>query len=79
MSLQIYENEMIQLFEMKKNKFQIGNVESILRDIENNALSISLFEEMFNIMVMNKEKIREGDYRQMYDLFRRFDTISMSM
>ena len=63
---------MIQLFEINKNKFQIGNVESIVRDIENNALSISLFEEMFNIMFMNKEKIREGDYRQMYDLFQRF-------
>ncbi len=72
MSLQVYENEMIQLFEINKNKFQIGNVESIVRAIENNALSISLFEEMFNIMFMNKEKIREGDYRQMYDLFRRF-------
>jgi len=72
MSLQVYENEMIQLFEINKNKFQIGNVESIVRAIENNALSISLFEEMFNIMFMNKEKIREGDYRQMYDLFQRF-------
>tara|TARA_Y100000813_G_scaffold178438_1_gene145574 strand:+ start:40 stop:282 length:243 start_codon:yes stop_codon:yes gene_type:complete len=73
MSTEIYKDEMCQIFEMNQKNFIYGDTRTIMDEIKKNDLKFSSFEEMFNIIVMNRENIRIGDYQQMYDLLRIID------
>jgi hypothetical protein len=68
MSTELYKTEMCQIFEMNQKNFVYGDIKSLMDEIKRKDLKISSFEDMFNVMVMNKETIRIGDYQQMYDL-----------
>ena len=73
MSTEIYKDEMCQIFKMNQKNFIYGDTQTIMNEIKKNDLKFSSFEEMFNIIVMNRENIRIGDYQQMYDLLRIID------
>ena len=73
MSTELYKDEMRQIFEMNQKNFVYGDAQTLVDEIRNNDLKMSSFEEMFNLIVMNREKIRIGDYQQMYDLLRLID------
>jgi hypothetical protein len=75
--LENYEREMILLFKINKDNFKVGNTEILLSDIANHSRNFNLFHEMFNIIIMNKTQIREGDFQHMHDLFRRIENIYM--
>jgi len=64
---------MCQIFEMNQKNFIYGDTQTVMDEIRKNDLKFSSFEEMFNIIVMNRENIRIGDYQQMYDLLRIID------
>lgn len=68
MSTELYKTEMCQIFVMNQKNFVYGDIKSLMDEIKRKDLKISSFEDMFNVMVMNKETIRIGDYQQMYDL-----------
>lgn len=73
MSSELYKDEMCQIFEMNQKNFVYGDTQTLMNEIRSNDLKMSSFEEMFNLIVMNREKIRIGDYQQMYDLLRLID------
>lgn len=73
MSSELYKDEMCQIFEMNQKNFVYGDTQTLMNEIRSNDLKMSSFEEMFNLIVMNKENIRIGDYQQMYDLLRLID------
>lgn len=73
MSVEAYKTEMIQLFKINEKNFFIGNKEKLLNEINKGVLNLSSFENMFELMIINREFIREGDYRQMYDLYYRIE------
>lgn len=73
MSTELYKDEMCQIFEMNQKNFVYGDTQTLMDEIRSNDLKMSSFEEMFNLIVMNREKIRIGDYQQMYDLLRLID------
>ena len=56
-----------------QKNFIYGDTQTVMDEIRKNDLKLSSFEEMFNIIVMNRENIRIGDYQQMYDLLRIID------
>ena len=64
---------MCQIFEMNQKNFIYGDTQTVMDEIKKNDLKFSSFEEMFNIIVMNRQNIRIGDYQQMYDLLRIID------
>ncbi len=73
MSTELYKNEMRLIFEMNQKNFVYGDTQTLMDEIRSNDLKMSSFEEMFNLIVMNRENIRIGDYQQMYDLLRLID------
>lgn len=73
MSTELYKDEMRQIFEMNQKNFVYGDTQTLMNEIRNNDLKMSSFEEMFNLIVMNRENIRIGDYQQMYDLLGLID------
>ena len=73
MSTELYKDEMRQIFEMNQKNFIYGDTQTLMAEIRSSNLKMSSFEEMFNIIVMNRENIRIGDYQQMYDLLRIID------
>jgi len=73
MSTELYKDEMRQIFEMNQKNFVYGDTQTLMNEIRNNNLKMSSFEEMFNLIVMNRENIRIGDYQQMYDLLGLID------
>ena len=50
---------------MNQKNFICGDIQTLMDQIRRSDLKISSFEEMFNIIVMNRENIRIGDYQQM--------------
>ena len=73
MSTELYKDEMRQIFEMNQKNFIYGDTQTLMNEIRRNDLKMSSFEEMFNLIVMNRGNIRIGDYQQMYDLLRIID------
>ncbi len=70
----IYKTDMVELFTINCKNYEIGDTRPIMMEIRTNKLNLASFEEMFNIMVMNRSTVKDGDYQQMYDLLRRLQT-----
>lgn len=75
MSTEIYKTEMVELFQINEKNFFIGDKEKLLNEIKEETLNFSSFENMFELVVINRDNIREGDYRQMYDLYLRLENM----
>ena len=56
MSTELYKDEMRQIFEMNEKNLIYGDTQTLMNEIRSNDLKMSSFEEMFNLIVMNREK-----------------------
>jgi hypothetical protein len=69
MLIKNYTEQAVLLFNLNKKNYSKEDTETLCFDINKNNLNISSFEEMFNLMCKNIEKVTKADYELMYDLF----------
>ena len=71
MSIEIFKTDMVELFQINRPHYVVGDTQSIVKDIETDTLTCSHYEEMFHFALMNKSFIKDGDFLQMRDLWYR--------
>jgi hypothetical protein len=71
MSTEIFKTDMVELFQINRPYYVMGDTQSIAKDIETDTLTHSHYEEMFHFALMNKSYIKDGDFLQMRDLWYR--------
>jgi len=71
MSTEIFKTDMVELFQINRPYYVMGDTQSIEKDIETDTLTHSHYEDIFYFALMNKSFIKEGDFLQMRDLWYR--------